>query len=233
MRTPGLLRFLAAGALAAAALWAALARDRLDPAMLAASIAAAGVIAPLAHVVLFAAGTVLLVPGAIFALAGGALFGPVWGTALNLAGATTGATLAFLIARHLGADWVTRGARGQMQRLIAGVEAEGWRFIALVRLVPLFPFNLTNYALGLTRIPLTHYVVASLLCMLPGTLAYTWLGHAGRAALGGNETAIRYGLIALAILVAIAFAPRLIRRLRGGDATAWPAQPGSDGSRTG
>jgi rhodanese-related sulfurtransferase len=88
-----------------------------------------------------------------------------------------------------------------------------------VRLVPLFPFNLLNYALGLTRIPLVHYVLASLVCMAPGTLAYTWLGYAGREALAGNATAIRYGLIALALLAAAAFLPRLVRRMRGGETT--------------
>jgi uncharacterized membrane protein YdjX (TVP38/TMEM64 family) len=80
--------------------------------------------------------------------------------------------------------------------------------------VPLFPFNLLNYALGLTRIPLTHYVLASLVCMAPGTLAYTWLGHAGREALAGDASAIRYGLIALALLAVVGFLPRLVRRIR-------------------
>ena len=101
------------------------------------------------------------------------------------------------------------------QRLVAGVEAEGWRFVAFVRLVPLFPFNLLNYALGLTQIPLTQYILASLVCMAPGTLAYAWLGYAGREALADNRSAINYALIALALLAAVALLPRLVRRLRG------------------
>src|SRR4029450_1069506 len=129
------------------------------------------------HVALFALGTVLFVPGALIGLAGGALFGPVWGTILNLMGATLGATAAFLVARYVGADWVRRQAGGRLARLVAGVEAEGWRFVAFTRLVPLFPFNLLNYALGLTRIPLRHYVLTSLICMAPGTLAFTRLAH--------------------------------------------------------
>jgi uncharacterized membrane protein YdjX (TVP38/TMEM64 family) len=107
---------------------------------------------------------------------------------------------------------------------MAGVEAEGWRFVAFVRLVPLFPFNLTNYAFGLTRISLQHYVLASVVCMVPGTLAYTWLGHAGREAAAGDTAAIRYGLIALALLAAIAFLPRLARRLRGQEQPQWIAR---------
>ncbi|HEV2336895.1 MAG TPA: VTT domain-containing protein [Stellaceae bacterium] len=205
----------------AVAVWLAFDRDRLDPSLIETVIHDLGFWAPLGHIVLFALGTILFVPGAIFGLAGGALFGPLWGTVFNLAGATLGATTAFLVARYLAADWVRRKASGRLDRLITGVEAEGWRFVAFVRLVPLFPFNLTNYALGLTRISLQHYVLASLVCMVPGTVAYTWLGYAGREAAGGNTAAIRYGLIALALLASIAFLPRLVRRLRGQGQPRW------------
>jgi rhodanese-related sulfurtransferase len=134
---------------------------------------------------------------------------------LNLAGATLGATAAFLVARYVAADWARRKAGARLDRLIKGVEAEGWRFVALMRLVPLVPFNLLNYALGLTRIPVGTYVLTSAICMAPGALAYTWLGHAGREAVAGNDAAIRYGLVALALLAAVAFLPRLARRLMG------------------
>jgi len=207
--------------IAAVAVWHAFNLDRLDPALIESAMHGLGLWAPLGHILLFALGTALFVPGAIFGLLGGALFGPFWGTALNLAGATLGATVAFLVARYVAADWVRRKASGRLDRLITGVEAEGWRFVAFVRLVPLFPFNLTNYALGLTRISLTHYVLASLVCMVPGTLAYTWLGHAGREAAAGNTAAIRYGLIAVALMAAIAFLPRLLRRLRSQEQPRW------------
>ncbi len=200
---------------ASAGLWLAFNRDRLDPMLIESTMRDLGFWAPVVHVVLFALGTILFVPGSIFGLLGGALFGPVWGTVLNLIGATLGATAAFLLARYVAADWVRQRAGPRVDRLIAGVEAEGWRFVAFVRLVPLFPFNLTNYAFGLTRIPLPPYVLASVVCMAPGTLAFAWLGHAGREAAAGDATAIRYALIALALLAAIALVPRLLRRLRG------------------
>jgi uncharacterized membrane protein YdjX (TVP38/TMEM64 family)/rhodanese-related sulfurtransferase len=214
-------RLVLALAIAGAAIWLALNREGIDPARIETSIRQLGAWAPLAHVALFAVGAVLFLPGAVFGLAGGVLFGPLWGTILSLAGATLGATASFLVARYLAADWVRRKAGARIERLIAGVEAEGWRFVAFVRLVPLFPFNLLNYALGLTRIPLMHYLLASLVCMAPGTLAYTWLGYAGREAVDGNAAAIRYGLIALALLAAIAFLPRLVPRLRGPEAPQW------------
>ena len=81
-----------------------------------------------------------------------------------------------------------------------------------MRLVPLFPFNLTNYALGLTRINFWSYAITSFIAMAPGAIAYTWLGHAGREAFSGDSSAIRYGLLALGLLAAIALLPRLIRR---------------------
>jgi uncharacterized membrane protein YdjX (TVP38/TMEM64 family)/rhodanese-related sulfurtransferase len=189
-------------------------RDRFDAAALESWVNSAGAAGPLLFMALYALATVLFLPGSVITLAGGALFGPVWGTLWNLTGATIGAALAFLVARYLGADWVARRAGPRLQNLNDGVTAEGWRFVAFVRLVPLFPFNLLNYALGLTRIPFLAYVLASWLFMLPGAFAYTWLGYAGREALAGGEGMIRNILIALALLAAVGFLPRLVKRLR-------------------
>ena len=189
-------------------------RDRLDAAALETWVSGAGVAGPLLFIGLYAVGTVLFLPGAVLTLAGGALFGPLWGTLYSLAGATLGAALAFLVARYLARDWVQGRVKGLLGRLIRGVEAEGWRFVAFTRLVPLFPFNLLNYALGLTRIRFLPYALATLVFMLPGALAYTYLGFAGREAVAGSEGLIRNGLIALALLATAAFLPRLVARLR-------------------
>jgi uncharacterized membrane protein YdjX (TVP38/TMEM64 family)/rhodanese-related sulfurtransferase len=191
-------------------------RQHLDVAALEAWIAAAGPAGSLLFILIYAIGTVLFFPGAILTLAGGVLFGPVLGSFLNLTGATLGATLAFLIARYLASQWVEHRAGGRLKQLKQGVEAEGWRFVAFVRLVPLFPFNVLNYALGLTRIRLSHYVVASYIFMLPGAIAYTYLGYAGKEAVAGGEGMIQKGLLALALLAAVSFLPRLIGRLRRG-----------------
>jgi uncharacterized membrane protein YdjX (TVP38/TMEM64 family) len=210
-------RLLLAVGLAAGVAWAFLNHGRLDPGSLQLQIQSLGAWAPAGFIALFASATVLFLPGALFGLAGGALFGPLWGSVWNLSGATLGAILAFLAARYVASDWVARRTGGRLKMLIEGVEAEGWRFVAFVRLVPLFPFNLLNYALGLTRIRLGHYVLASLLAMAPGTVAYTWLGHAGREAAAGSETAVRNLLLALGLLALVAFLPRFLRRLRKTD----------------
>ena len=191
-------------------------RDQLNTQALEQWVDGAGVAGPLLFMLIYALGTVLFLPGSVLTLAGGAIFGPVWGTLYNLTGATLGATLAFIVARYLAADWVEAKVGGRLKSIKTGVEAEGWRFVAFVRLVPLFPFNLLNYALGLTRIGFVPYVVTSYIAMLPGAMAYTYLGYAGREAIAGGESAIQKGLLALALLAAVAFLPRLISYFRQG-----------------
>ena len=204
-----------AGALAVAFVY----RGDWDAAALESWLAQVGTAAPALYIGLYALAAVLFLPGSVLTLVGGALFGPVWGTLYSLTGATAGAVLAFLVARYLAAHrvqaWIAAESGGRARHLLRGVEAEGWRFVAFTRLVPLFPFNLLNYALGLTRIPLAHYALTSFVCMLPGALAFTYLGYAGREALTGDGTAlVRHGLVALALLAAVAFLPPVVRRLR-------------------
>jgi len=208
-------------------------RDQLNAQTLAQWVAGFGAAGPVVFMFVYALGTVLFLPGSLLTLAGGAIFGPLWGTFYNLTGATLGATLAFVIARYLAADWVERKSAGRLGQLKKGVEDEGWHFVAFVRLVPLFPFNALNYALGLTRIRLSHYVIASYLCMLPGAIAYTYLGYAGREAVAGSEGAIQKGLLALALLAVVSFLPRLIARLRLGpmlEVAELQARLGSEGA---
>lgn len=192
-------------------------RDALGEGGIFERLAHAGAWAPVAFIALYAAATVMFLPGSVLTLVAGVIFGPVPGALYSLVGATLGATLAFLVARYLAGDLVSRKVGGRLGQLMDGVDAEGWRFVAFVRLVPLFPFNLVNYALGLTRIRLGQYVIASAVCMLPGALAYAWLGHAGRDAYEGADSAVRNGMLALALVAAIAFLPRIVRRLKAAD----------------
>lgn len=213
-RRATILRLIMLIAVAAAIIALARNRELLAPGAIRRGLARCGPFAPIMFIAIYAVATALFVPGSLLTLAGGAIFGPVLGALWNLIGATLGATLAFLIARYAAAEWVARRAGQRLGRIIRGVEEEGWRFVAFVRLVPLFPFNVVNYAFGLTRIRLAEYMIASFVCMAPGAIAYTWLGYAGRAAATGEAGAIRTVTIALALLAAVAFIPRLVRRLR-------------------
>ncbi len=189
-------------------------RDQLNLEMLDAAIQRAGLLGPLVFITFYALATIFFVPGSLLTLAGGVLFGPFAGTFYSLTGATLGATFAFLVARYLAADWVTRTAGGWLKQMMEGVENEGWRFVAFTRLVPLFPFVLLNYALGLTRLHVMHYIVATYIFMLPGAFAFTYLGYVGREVAQGSEGMIQRILLALGLLATIIFLPQFIKRLR-------------------
>jgi len=191
-------------------------RDQLDATSLESWLQNAGAAAPLVFMLVYIVGTVFFFPGSVLTLLGGALFGPVAGTFYNLTAATIGAMLSFLTARFLAADWVANKTGGRLKQLINGVENEGWRFVAFVRLVPLFPFNLLNYALGLTRISFTQYGVATYIFMLPGAIAYTYLGYIGKEAATGGEDLVQKAMLALALLAVVSFIPRLMGALRRG-----------------
>jgi uncharacterized membrane protein YdjX (TVP38/TMEM64 family)/rhodanese-related sulfurtransferase len=208
------LRFTLAAALLGAAAYVWANGELRDAERLQRVVIEFGSFAPLVFVAIYALATVLFLPGSVMTVAGGAAFGPVLGTLWNLLGATLGATAAFLIARYIASPWVARKAGERLSRIIKGVESQGWRFVALVRLVPIFPFNLTNYALGLTRIALVEYVAASFVCMIPGAFVYTYLGYSGREALAGHAGALRQSLFALGLLAGLIFLSRRWRLRR-------------------
>ena len=211
-----LIRILLLVALAAGVAWAATHRDLLSAEAVTRWLEELGFWAPLVYVLLFVVSPIFLLPASPLSLLGGAVFGPLVGSILTLVGATIGASLAFLVARYAAGEPVRKRLGGRLEQVVRGVEDEGWRFVALMRLVPLVPFNLLNYAFGLTRIRFSHYLLATGIAIIPGVVAYTWLGHAGRGALAGDAGAIKGVMIALALLAGVAFVPRLVGRLRKG-----------------
>jgi uncharacterized membrane protein YdjX (TVP38/TMEM64 family) len=136
-----------------------------------------GAWAPLAFVLGYAIAAVALLPGSLLTLAGGALFGLLQGTLYAFAGAVLGAAAAFLVARHLARRVVEKKLAGtpRFAAIDRAIAREGRQVVFLLRLSPLFPFSLLNYALGLTRVRFGDYLVASL-GMLPGTILYVYYG---------------------------------------------------------
>lgn len=125
----------------------------------------------------YVAVTALSLPGAvIMTLAAGALFGLGVGMVLVSFASSLGATLAFLAARHVMADWVEKKFGDRLKPIHQGVEKSGARFLFTLRLVPLFPFMLINLVMGLTRMPSLRFYWVSQLGMLPGTLLYVNAG---------------------------------------------------------
>ncbi|MBF2066988.1 MAG: TVP38/TMEM64 family protein [Calothrix sp. C42_A2020_038] len=136
-----------------------------------------GVLAPIAFIIIYNLATVLFIPGSVLTLGGGVLFGLFWGSIYVFVAATLGATIAFLIGRYLSRDWVSRQLEKypKFQAIDSSVAREGWKIVFLTRLSPLFPFNLLNYAFGVTQVSLNDYVLGSL-GMIPGTIMYVYIG---------------------------------------------------------
>lgn len=170
--------------------------------------------APLLFVGMYIVATVLFLLGGLLTLVGGALFGAIPGALYSLAGATAGATLSFLLARYVASGWVAARLHAKLPTLMRGIESGGWKFVGLVQLVPVIPFNALNYALGLTPIRLSHYVWASFVFMLPGALAYSYLGHIGREAAAGRADFIRTVLIAIGVISLMSMLSMLIKKFR-------------------
>jgi len=177
-------------------------------------IADYGVLAPLIYMLIYALAPVLFLPGLPITLVGGLLFGPVWGVFYTIIGATTGASLAFLTARYLARDWVAAKLTGPTwAKLDAEVGQHGWKVVAFTRLIPAFPFNLLNYAFGLTKVSFGAYLVATFICMLPACIAFIvfssslfdlWRGSISPQVLLG------LGLVVLVSLLPVAY-----RRFKG------------------
>jgi uncharacterized membrane protein YdjX (TVP38/TMEM64 family) len=209
-----LWRGVAAVVLALVIGWGIWQRQVFSAEHLEALVSSFGLLAPLAFVALYVVTCLLALPGSLMTMLAGALFGPVLGTLYGLTGATLGATAAFLIARYIASDWVAATAGGRLKRLVEGVESEGWRFVAFVRLVPLFPFSITNFAFGLTRLPVLPYFGATFVCMAPAAIVFAYLGFVGREAMGGGGDLAQKALLALSLLAAIALIPVMVRHRR-------------------
>lgn len=180
-------------------------------------------------IALYIVASVLFVPGMILTLAGGFLFGVVGGSIAISIGSTLGAGAAFLVGRFVARESVARRVRGNARfaAIDRAVGEQGFRIVFLIRLSPIFPYNILNYAFGLTRVRFGPYLLGSWLGMLPATVMYVYLGStagdlakifSGGIDLGGGGTAGGAGplamkLIGLAATVAVTiYVTRIARR---------------------
>ncbi|MBE9076929.1 TVP38/TMEM64 family protein [Romeria aff. gracilis LEGE 07310] len=157
-----------------------------------------GLIAPIVFILLYIAITVAFLPASVVTLGAGVVFGVVEGSIYVFIGAMLGATAAFLVGRYVARDWIARKVANnqKFQAIDDAIGREGRKIIFLIRLSPAFPFNLLNYALGLTQVSLKDYVLGTL-GIIPGTIMYVYLGSlAGNLAmLGAGEQPSNPGII--------------------------------------
>lgn len=187
--------------------------DLLDQERLRSGIERWGAWGPLLYIAIFAIAPVLFLPGLPLTVAGGLAFGPVWGTVYASIGSTLGAGLAFLVARYFARGAVSEMLGERWKKIDQGVSERGWLFVAITRLIPLFPFNLLNYAFGLTKIPFPIYLFTSWLFMLPGTAAYVLFSSSLLGLLKGEFSPLF--LIGLFLLVLVFSMPFFYRRGKG------------------
>ena len=192
-------------------------------------IRGAGWIGILAFALVYVLATVLFLPGSILTLGAGFAYGVGLGTAVVWIGANLGATVAFLLGRTFAREWVSARVRTnpRFAAIDRAVGREGLKIVLLTRLSPVFPFNLLNYALGLTRVSLRDYVFGSLVGMLPGTVMYVYLGSlitsvselaAGRTSGGAGQQVFYFGGLAATVAVTL-YVTRVARRALADAAT--------------
>ncbi len=176
-----------------------------------------GAAAPVVFILIYVAATVAFLPATPLSLLAGLVFGPVLGTVWAVIGATIGATLAFLIGRYaargLVENWTAENE--SVRRLDEGVERQGWRMLLVTRLVPVFPFNLQNYAYGLTKIGLGTYVLLTAVCIVPGAAVYTFAGGSLASAQQDLTRTFVYLGIAAVLFVAVSLIPGWMGRRNG------------------
>lgn len=173
------------------------------------------VAAPLLFMLIYAIAPALLLPGLPLSLAAGFFWGPVWGVVFAITGATAGASLSFLLARYLLGDIVRRRvAASRWQWLEESVARHGWRAVAFVRLIPVFPFNVVNFLFGLTPIPFGQYLWSTFVFMLPACIAFVAFGSSlGALVLQGNIGGLLVGIAValLALLLVMVLKPHFRR----------------------
>ena len=175
-----------------------------------------------AFIGLYILATVLFVPGLILTLGAGFLFGLLRGSICVSIASTLGASAAFLIGRHLARQWVSSKIKGneKFTAIDQAVAKEGWKIVGLLRLSPVFPFNLLNYSLGLTKVSLRDFFFASWIGMMPGTVMYVYLGSlagdlASLGAENGSRTPAEWTLYIIGLLATLAvtvYVTRIARR---------------------
>lgn len=174
-------------------------------------VADLGFVGMVIFALVYAAATVLMIPGSLLTLAGGAVFGLVPGFFTVWTGATLGAALAFLVSRFLARKRVEAWIQGKPSFSVIdkAVAKEGWKIVFLTRLSPVFPFNFQNYAYGLTSVSFWHYVLASWTGMIPGSFLYVYFGTLGRSGLeaasgAASEQTLRLVLQVVGLLATLA-----------------------------
>ena len=178
------------------------------------AVEALGWIGPAAYVLLWIEACLFFIPGLPVTFLGAAVFGAWWGLLYVTIGSNLGALAAFLAGRYAAGSLVENWARKnpQVSRIDQGVVRHGWRMVMITRLVPIFPFNLQNYAYGLTKISLATYAMVTFMCMIPASVAYCLAGGAVVSGQGSAKETLLYLAVAGVLFVLASLIPGWVKR---------------------
>jgi uncharacterized membrane protein YdjX (TVP38/TMEM64 family) len=207
LRTTG--RVLAAGLVLLGIVLMLTHRDALNPAEIKSTIGGTP-LAPAIFVLGHVVASLLFVPRSLLAVVAGLLFGSVGGIAWATVGSTLGSLAGFLLARYVNSGLIEPERLPKLGPLLVKAEAGGWRAVAMIRLIPVIPHPVTNYGLGLTRLPLSSYIWGSIVGQAPVTLAYVEFGAAGNDAMSGGANWLLPTLLGLAVLLVSFALPKLV-----------------------
>jgi len=185
-----------------------------------AMIERAGYLGYVIYILIFTISAVFSFPSSVITITGGVVFGPIVGALLALTGATFGAAAAFLVSRYLARGFIVDkfGGNAIFKKIEAGVAKNGKDFLILTRLVPVFPYNIQNYAYGVTNINFGQYIVITAITMAPGAFIYAYM--AGEIAVNGVSTTLFVQLIiAGVILFGVSQIPKILAKKKGIDMT--------------
>ncbi len=175
-----------------------------------------GFIGYIAYILLYIVVAVCMIPGSAFTIVAGITFGPILGGLLSLIGATIGATVAFIIAKYIARGFIVRKFENNpiFKKIESGFNENGTSFLILTRLVPAFPYNVQNYAYGITSVSIAQFAIVSFITMAPGSFIYAFL--AGEIATNGLsiELVIQFA-VAGVVLFLISLIPKYIAKKKG------------------
>lgn len=169
-----------------------------------------GKLAPIIYIIIFALVPLTLFPDSIIAIAGGLIFGLVKGYIYTAIGAILGATLSFYISRKLGRNFVKKLTKEKLDNVEEMINSNGFFIIFMLRLIPLFPFDIISYGAGLTSVKYKDFILATFLGTIPGILVFTNIG-AQSVNMGSGSFYVSIGALVLLFIISMVLKKKFIK----------------------
>ncbi|MFV0519241.1 MAG: TVP38/TMEM64 family protein [Lachnospirales bacterium] len=168
------------------------------------------------YILIYIIVAIFMLPASVTTIVAGIVFGPIYGAVLALIGSTIGATCAFIISRYIARGFIYEKFKGNsfFEKIEKGVAENGTSFLILTRLVPIFPYNVQNYAYGVTNMNIATFTTVSFICMAPGAFIYAYM--AGEIVTNGVSfnLLIKFALAGV-ILFLVSLIPKYIAKRKG------------------